>query len=248
MIKEFREHRSYRKYGDRPVEEEVLRDILSAGTRASTCGNMQLYSMVVTRTPEVKQELLPCHFGQPMVTQAPVVITFCADTHRFAAWCRQRGAEPGYDNFMWFVNGVVDAMLAAENVATQAEAHGLGVCFLGTTLYTADRIIEVLHLPEGVVPVTTVVMGYPDGEVPLTDRLPLEAVVHEERYREYTPESIDRFWAEKEALPETQRLLEENGLPNLARIFTERRYTAADGVTFSKALLAVLEKQRFWNH
>lgn len=103
------------------------------------------------------------------------------------------GATPQYDNFVWFVNGVIDTILVSENVCLAAESEGLGICYLGTTTYTADRIIEVLDLPQGVIPVTTVTMGYPDQMPPLTDRLPLEGVIHREKYKDYTPARSMRF-------------------------------------------------------
>ena len=184
MIPEIFSHRSIRSYLPEPVPEEVLRRILEAGVRASTTGNMQLYSLVVTTSPDIKERLAPCHFNQPMVTQAPVVITFCADIRRFSLWCRQRGAEPQYDNFVWFVNSMIDTILTSQNIVLQAENEGLGICYLGTTTYNAQEIAEVLGLPEGVIPVTTLTMGYPDKMPPLTDRLPLEGVVHRERYHD----------------------------------------------------------------
>ena len=159
MIKTIFRHRSVRSYKSDPVDERLLERILEAGVRASNTGNMQVYSIVVTTDPAIRQELSPCHFGQPMVTGAPVVLTFCVDVRRFSLWCRQRGAEPGYDNFVWFLSGAIDAMLAAQNICLAAESEGLGVCFLGTTIYNADRIAEVLRLPEGVLPVTTVTLG-----------------------------------------------------------------------------------------
>ena len=149
MIKEIANHRSIRKYKSSPIDEEVLSDILHSAARASTCGNMQLYSLVVTLDARVRAELAPCHFNQAMVTEAPCVVTVCADVHRFSKWCEQRDAEPAYDNFEWFLNAATDALLAAENLALAAEAHGLGVCFLGTTLYTARDICRILHLPKG---------------------------------------------------------------------------------------------------
>lgn len=247
MIKEIARHRSVRQYESTPVEPQVLDEILRAATRASTVGNMQLYSLIVTTSPELRARLSPCHFDQPMVRQAPVLLTVCADVHRFSLWCRQRGAEPRYDNFAWFVNATIDALLAAENAALEAEAHGLGICVLGTTLYSAGQIARILSLPEGVIPVTSLVMGYPSEDVPLTDRLPLEAVVHYETYTDYTPEAIERLWAEREACEQTQKLLEENGLDNLARIFTERRYTAQDNLHFSRSYLETLRQQGFFN-
>ena len=247
MIETISRHRSVRSYKSDPVDERLLERILEAGVRASNTGNMQVYSIVVTTDPAIRQELSPCHFGQPMVTGAPVVLTFCVDVRRFSLWCRQRGAEPGYDNFVWFLSGAIDAMLAAQNICLAAESEGLGVCFLGTTIYNADRIAEVLRLPEGVLPVTTVTLGWPEEMPPLTDRLPLEGVVHRERYEDYTPETIDRIWAEREASPETAELLRANGLPNLARIFTERRYTAEDNRLFSRNYFDMLKKQGFFN-
>lgn len=246
MIKEIKEHRSVRAYKDQAVPEEVINEILEAGIRASNTGNMQLYSMVVTTDAEVRRRLAPCHFNQP-ASNAPLVITFCADVNRFSKWCLQRGAAPRYDNFAWFVNAATDALLCSQNVALEAEAHGLGICYLGTTIYTADKIAEVLDLPEGVIPVTTVTIGYPASNVPITDRLPLEGVVHRDMYKDYTPEDIDRIWAAREASEETAGLIEMNGLPNLARIFTERRYTAKDNVEFSRRYLEALRKQGFFN-
>lgn len=247
MIKEIENHRSYRKYKTDPIAPHILEEIVRAASRASTVGNMQLYSIIVTTSPEVKQELSPCHFCQPMVVEAPAIMTFCADVRRFSLWCRQRGAQPGYDNLGWYLNAATDALLASQNASLEAEAHGLGICYLGTTLYTADRICEVLRLPEGVIPVMTVAMGYPAAEVPLTDRLPLRAVVHRNRYEDYTPELIDELWREREASEETQKLLKENDLPNLARIFTERRYKGGDNVAFSRMYLELLKKQGFLN-
>lgn len=241
-------HRSIRKFKSTPISESTLNDILLAGTRASTTGNMQVYSIVVTTNPAVKEQLAPCHFNQPMVTQAPAVLTFCADFNRFNKWCEQREAKPGYDNFLSFLTATIDALLAAQNVCIAAEDKGLGICYLGTTTYTANRIIEVLKLPKGVVPVTTVVLGYPDEAPPLTDRLPLAAVVHREVYHDYSPGDIDQIYSTREASPLTKKLLAENKKKTLAQVFTDKRYTKKDNVSFSRVLLSVLEKQGFMNN
>lgn len=240
-------HRSIRKYKPDPIPQDVLAKVLEAGTRASNTGNMQVYSLIVTTDEQIRQQLAPCHFNQPMVKQAPVIITFCADIRRFSLWCEQRGAKPEYDNFVWFINASIDVILAAQNVILEAENHGLGICVLGTTTYTADKIIDILDIPHGVIPVTALVMGYPDENPPLTDRLPVEAVVHVDKYQDYTPERLDELWADREASEETKSLLEINELPNLARIFTEKRYTGKDNVSFSKAYFETLKKQGFFN-
>ena len=155
-------HRSIRKFCSTPIPEELLQEILAAASRASTCGNMQLYSLVVTRDAALRAKLAPCHFNQPMVTQAPCVVTVCADVHRFSMWCEQRDADPAYDNFAWFLNASTDALLAAQNLCVEAEMNGLGICYLGTTIYTAGMIAEILELPKGVIPVKTIVLCSPD--------------------------------------------------------------------------------------
>ena len=238
-------HKSIRKYKDDPVPQPLLTGILTAASRASTTGNMQVYSIVVTTDKTIKEKLWEAHFKQNMVLKAPVILTFCADFNRFNKWCRQRKAVPGYDNFLSFFTAAIDALLAAQNAAVAAEAQGLGICYLGTTTYNADLIIDILELPSGVVPVTTLTIGYPEETPELTDRLPLYGIVHAEKYRDYTPEELDRIYREKDTSPLTLKLLKENNLETLAQIFTQKRYTKKDNELFSGKLLDVISKQGF---
>ena len=237
--------RTIRKYESRDVEESLLERILTAGTRASTTGNMQVYSVIVTRDDEMKKRLAPAHFNQPMVTEAPVVLTFCADFNRFNLWCRQRDADPGYDNFLSFMTAAIDALIVAQTVCSAAEEEGLGICYIGTATYNADRIIEVLELPKGVVPVATVTLGWPAVIPDQPDRLPLDAVVHHEKYCDFTPDIIDELYREKEARPDSLRFIAENGKKTLAQVFTDVRYKKADNEYFSSKFLEVIRKQGF---
>ena len=237
--------RTIRKYKADDVSAELLNQLLEESFRASTMGNMQLYSVVVTRDQAMKEKLAPAHFNQPMVTKAPVVLTFCADFNRFSKWCRCRKAEPGYDNPLSFLNAVQDALLVTQNFCTLAEAHGLGICYLGTTLYNPDKIIDVLHLPELVMPVATITVGYPDECPSQPDRLPLAGIIHDETYCDYTPEAIDEIYAYKESLAENHRFIEENGKETLAQVFTDVRYKKADNEYMSEELKKTLKKQGF---
>jgi nitroreductase len=247
MIDTIFSHRSIRKYRPDAIPGEVMDRVLEAGSRASTTGNMQVYSMVVTKKEALRKQLWEAHFKQDMVLQAPVHITFCADFNRFNKWCRSRKADPGYDNFLSFFTASIDALLASQNVALEAEAHGLGICYLGTATYMADRIIEILSLPEGVVPVAALVLGYPDEEPGLTDRLPMDAVVHEETYQDYSEDDIDRIYEERESSRLTLDLLEENQKETLAQVFTDNRYTRKDNIHFSSQFLEVIRRQGFMN-
>jgi nitroreductase len=237
--------RTIRKYSDRDITEDELNYILKAATRASTTGNMQVYSIVVTRDKAMKELLAPAHFNQKMVAQAPVMLTFCADFNRFNKWCRQRKAEPGYDNFLSFVTAAIDAIIVAQTACMAAESKGMGICYLGTATYMADKIIDILHLPAGVVPVTAVTIGWPDETPEQPDRLALEAVVHREVYNDYSPEMIDSIYAAKEARDDSAKFIAENGKETLAQVFTDVRYKKADNIHFSKSFLEVLRKQGF---
>jgi nitroreductase len=248
MIDTLLNHRSIRKYRSDPIPGDMLEKILEAGIRASTTGNMQVYSVIVTTDKSLKKELAPCHFNQPMVTEAPVLLTFCADFNRFNKWCRLRGAEPGYDNFLSFFTAAIDALLVAQNVCVAAEDKGLGICYLGTTTYTAAEIIRVLELPEGVVPVTTLTIGYPDESPLLTDRLPAEAVIHREKYKDYSDEVIQKHYQNKELITTNQDFVKENNQPTLAHVYTNVRYKKEDNILFSKTLLEVLKSQGFMNN
>jgi nitroreductase len=237
--------RTVRKYKTEDVSEELLAEILQAAVRSSTTGNMQLYSIIVTREAEMKKALSPLHFNQKMVTTAPVVLTFCADFNRFNTWCRSRKAEPGYDNFLSFMAAAIDAVIATQTACIAAEEKGLGICYLGTVTYTADKIIDLLKLPRGVVPVTTVTLGWPDENPAQSDRLPLEAVVHSEFYREYPASDIDKYYSYKEGLADSARFIAENNKETLAQVYTDVRYRKADNEHFSGILLGVLKRQGF---
>ena len=239
--------RTIRKYKQKDVSSELLNELLEEAFRASTMGNMQLYSVVVTRSSEMKAKLAPAHFNQPMVKGAPVVLTFCADFNRFSKWCRFRQAEPGYDNPISFLNAASDALLVTQNFCTLAEAHGLGICYLGTTIYNPDQIIDILRLPKLVMPVATITVGYPD-EMPMqTDRLPLDGILHEEVYVDYMEQDIDRIYEAKESLPENRKFIEENGKETLAQVFTDVRYKKADNEYMSEVLRRTLRLQGFDN-
>lgn len=105
-MESLKQRRTIRKYQQKDISADLLNDLLETSFRASTVGNMQVYSVIVTRDAERKAKLAPAHFNQPMVQTAPVVLTFCIDLRRFSKWCEQRKAEPGYNNFEWFVTGL----------------------------------------------------------------------------------------------------------------------------------------------
>lgn len=245
MLETMKNRRTIRRYTEQAIPETMLNELLEVAARASNTGNMQLYSVVVTRDKAMKERLAPAHFNQPMITTAPVVLTFCADANRFVKWAEQRKAVAGFDNFQTFIASTIDAMLFAQSFCTAAEEKGLGICYLGTTAYNADQIIKILDLPRLVVPIVTVTVGYPDGLPEQVERLPLQAVVHHETYADYTPAIIDELYRDKEALEVNKQFVRENQKETLAQVFTDVRYTKANNEHFSDVLLNVLKEQGF---
>jgi len=237
--------RSIRKYSKKEVSDELLGRLLNEAARTQTMGNLQLYSVILTRSSEMKERLAPAHFNQPMVTSAPVVLTICADFNRTSQWARCRKADPGYDNLLSFQNAAIDALLYTQTLCNLMDEEGLGYCYLGTTVYMPQQIIDVLQLPRLVMPVATLTVGWPAEEPPLSDRLPLESFVHNETYRDYTPEAIDAFYTPKEQLPENQHFVELNHKETLAQVFTDIRYTRKDNEALSAAFIETLKRQGF---
>lgn len=238
--------RTIRKYTDKPVEETLLSRLFEQAARTQTMGNLQLYSVIVTRDADKKRQLAPLHFHQPMVEQAPVVLTFCADFHRTTRWAEERQAHPGYDNPLSFLNAATDALLFCQRFCDLAEQAGLGLCFLGTTIYQPQGVIDVLELPKLTFPVATITLGWPDEEPQLTDRLPSTAYVHSETYQPCTKSFIDQNYAAKEALAENQEFVKINQKETLAQVFTDCRYTRADNEALSEVLLKTLAQQGFF--
>lgn len=237
--------KTIRKYTTQEVSDSLLFRLLEEAEHTPTMGNLQLYSVVITRDDSKKQQLAPAHFNQPMVTTAPVVLTFCADTRRTSLWAEARKAHPGYDNFLSFLNAATDALLYCQSFCNLSEQEGLGTCFLGTTVYQPQSIIETLQLPSLVMPVATITLGWPDEDPALQDRLPLAGVIHQETYSDYTTDRIDTIYHAKERLEENKHFVEINQKETLAQVFTDIRYTKKDNIAMSDNLLACLKQQGF---
>lgn len=239
------DHRSIRSYQQKEIERDVLNEILESGLRASNTGNMQLYSVIVTRDAVNKKLLAPFHFNQPMVVHAPVLLTICLDINRFYKWCAMNNTEANFKNMLWLLNGTIDASILAQNICIASENLGLGICYLGTSLYNAPEISAILKLPAGVIPITALTIGYPDHIPEQTDRLPIEAVVHYEEYNDFNESQILEQYRDKENLETSVKFVAENGKQNLAQVYTEVRYKKPDNDFFSKKLIKMLTEQGF---
>ncbi len=248
-------HRSIRKYKpdsiDPALVEQVCADAIAGG---SSSGNLNPVSLILTRDPERKRRLYELHFRQPMVLQAPLVITFCADWFRTRAWLRRRGARDNFNNLIGWHVAAFDAIIVAQNVCLGFEAHGLGICYMGTTLHAMTEIAELLELPDTCLPVTTIVVGHPDEDPDKRDRLPLAAFLHGERYHRPADHEIDviftqreeRGWQRYMSMPEVKANMERHGITSLAQFYTSKiKYDPDVFAEDSARLRALLEVKHF---
>lgn len=237
---------SVRNYEQKHIPEELLDNILEKAMRAPTCGNMQLYSVIVTRDPAKLELLAKEHFNQPASTGADVILTVCADFNRFTKWCEATGAKPGYDNFHSFMMALTDAVIYTQQIVTIAEMEGLGTCYLGTVNYNAKQISELLELPNLVVPVASISLGYPTKTTEeQSERLPLEAIRHFEKYRADSDEKIIELFKAKDDFLPNRKFVEENGKESLAQVFTDIRYPESVNLEVSKTFINLLKDKGY---
>lgn len=234
-----------RNYNGQPVSDLLLESLLKQAAHAPNTGNMQTYSVIVTRDNEMKAKLAPLHFNQPCALNADVLLTFCADYNRFTRWCNLKNANPGFDNFHSFVSALIDTSLFAQQFATVAEMNGLGCCYLGTTTYNAPGIAEILQLPPLVVPVTTLTLGWPADNGVDSGRLPIQAIMHHEKYTVPDDVRLLDLYAPTEQREDSRKFVEENDKQNLAQVFTDIRYTKSANEHFSRLFLDFVRAQGF---
>lgn len=221
---------------------------------ASSSGNLNSISIVLTRDPGRKARLYELHYEQPMVLEAPLVVTFCADWFRTREWLRRRGARDNFNNLVGYHVAAFDAMIIAQNVVLGFQNRGLGICYMGTTIFSMGEIADYLELPDTCLPVTTIVVGYPAEDPTKRDRLPVEALVHDETYHVPTDEELDAIYAQREikgwerymAIPELKQLAEERGITTLAQFYTsEVKYDPDEFRELSEKLRRVIESKHF---
>jgi len=244
-------HRSIRRFKPDPLDQDLIEDVLQqAIAGSSSSGNLNTYSVILTRDEARKEQLCEMHFDQPMIRQAPLLITFCADFCRTRRWLKLRGARDNFNNFEGFLVAAFDAIILAQTAALGFESHGLGICYLGTTLDSCNRIADFFALPETCFPVTSLVVGVPDETPEKRDRLPLRAYLHEEKYQHPSDDDLLGLYADREVKgwnryralgSEMVAEMEKLGITSLAQYYTsELKYPPEGTLESSRRLRDLL--------
>jgi len=248
-------HRSIRRYKPDPIDheiiEEVCREAIGGG---SSSGNLNSFSLVLTRDAERKRKLYELHMKQSFILEAPLLITFCADWFRTREWLRARGANDNFNNLVGYHVAAADALIVAQNVCLGFESRGLGICYMGTTLFSLGEIADFLELPDTCLPVTTIVVGYPDEAPAKRDRLPLHAFLHDEVYHKPTPDELNAQYEERDikgwerymSNPRLKQLAKEAHISSLAEFYTsEFKYDPGYFADVSTRIRELLEDRHF---
>ncbi|MBQ7117762.1 MAG: nitroreductase family protein [Clostridia bacterium] len=185
IIESLRSRKSVRQFEHHDIDEKTRELLLSAASEAPTAGNQQLYTIIDVRNQEIKDKLAVSCDNQPFIKTAPVVLVFCADCKKWDDAYRSIGLTPkGAGEGDLFI-AIEDAVIAAQNVVVAAESLGLGSCYIGDIIENREYHKELLNIPDRVVPICMLVIGYPtEGQKkrPKPQRCEQKFIVHTDSY------------------------------------------------------------------
>ncbi len=239
VIDLLKRHRSIRKFTNEPLEDELAESIISSGLSAATSSNLQGTTVIRVRNPETRAAIAELAGGQAYVETAAAFFVWCADLHRSAVACEMAGGEFHGGMTEHFIIATTDCAIAAQNAVVAAESVGLGICYIGGIRNDPAQMTELLQLPDQVVPLFGLCLGWPDQDPALKPRLPLSVTLKDEvynevddragitaydeqmreYYRERTGGKVDRTWSAdmssllgKESRPHIRSYLDSQGM------------------------------------
>lgn len=179
-------HSSVRAYEDKPISDEMLIRIIEAGQAAASSSFIQACTIIRVTRPEAREPIAEAAGGQKWIIAAPEFLVFCADLKRINHACvaAGMGEMEGYSEHS--LAAIVDAGLVAQNVILAAESLGLGGVYIGGLRNNPQITVDQLALPENVIPVFGMCLGWPAAKPEVKPRMPVELILHTDQYQETT--------------------------------------------------------------
>lgn len=171
LLEAIKGRRSIRRFTGGEIPDEDLNTILNAAIRAPSAGNLQPWEFIIVKNEETKKKLARAALGQTWMTKAHVIIVVCANIPRTARYYGERGRS---------LYCIQDTAAAIQNMLLTVHALGYGACWVGA--FSESEVKEILEIPEHVRPVALIPIGEPKENPPPRPRIPLEKVVHHEKY------------------------------------------------------------------
>ncbi|MBQ4304243.1 MAG: nitroreductase family protein [Lachnospiraceae bacterium] len=238
VIRSLYERKSVRVFTERKISEEDVRIIAEAAVQAPTAGNQQLYTIIRVTDPEKKHALSISCDHQPFIEEADLVLVFCADCLRWYRAYEEAGIKPRKPGEGDLMLAVCDALIAAQNAVTAAQALGIGSCYIGDIMENAKTQREILGLPSFVFPAAMLVFGYPTDqqkERQKPRRLDLSYVLQENTYHEHTGEELRKMFEERTGIRSYDEWM---------KAFYERKYNSDFAREMTRSVREFLEEYR----
>lgn len=181
-----------RAYLDQPVAPELVSTLCAVALSAPSKSDLQQRDIVVVTNPEIRARIDEMT-GFDWQPAAPVMLVFCANHARFHACHAKAGLPVVNDHLDGFFNASVDAGIILATFVTAAERVGLGCCPLSVLRNHAAELSDLLRLPDRVIPVAGLSVGWPARPGRISPRMSLAATVHENRFAEDPAEGIAEY-------------------------------------------------------
>lgn len=170
LIDAIKSRSSVRKFSSKPIEDNIIEEIIELGNLAPSAGNLQPRDFVVVKNEDTKEKLAQAALNQRFVAEVPVVIVVCANIRRVSSYGR-RGME---------LYCYQDSAAAIENMLLAIVDKGLACCWVGA--FNENAVSKILDLPDHVRPIALLPIGYSDEKVGHTSRIDIDELVHYEKW------------------------------------------------------------------
>lgn len=174
--------RTCRGYKAEQVPADLIDALLSVAFSASSKSDFQQASVITVQDPESRRRIAESVPAMPWIGTAPAFLVFCADANRLEKVCALRGRPARNRSLESFFNASIDAALVLQTFILAAEQSGLGCCPISAIRNHVLEIREILALPERVVPIAGLCVGYPAEPGHISMRLPATLTRHLDRY------------------------------------------------------------------
>jgi len=175
--------RVQRRYLDKPIDPALLRLLCACALSAPSKSDLQQADIVILDKPAQMTiaDLIP---DQPFIRTAPAFLVFLANGRRLAEISKMRGKPFPNDHLDQFFNAAVDAGIVLATFLAAADAVGLGTCPISVIRDHSQKVSDMLKLPQRVVPVAGLCVGWPSDKGHISPRLGLSSTLHQGSYDE----------------------------------------------------------------
>jgi len=175
--------RVHRRYDGRPVDLALLRLLCACALSAPSKSDLQQADILIVNKADQATiaGLIP---DQPFIRTAPAFLVFLANGRRLPEIAKMRGKPFPNDHLDQFFNAAVDAGIVLATFLAAADAAGLGTCPISVIRDHSQQVSDMLGLPQRVIPVSGLCVGWPSEAGHISPRLGLDSTVHEGRYDE----------------------------------------------------------------